>query len=306
MDAGEIFFFRRVHLAWLKSPTHHAPRIFTPVVHIKKEMQMTVNRNEQDDVKPHIAGTDAEYSTARSTDKEVNMGNKPDKQIIDLEEFAVAGKPVPPGASYRIRIDKDQKVVEVDHMKGREILALVNKTPEKFILRQRVNGAVKPIGADETVSFLDPGVERFMTIPNEVTEGEGPQPRREFKLLKGDEAFLNSLGLRWEAVDDNGVQAVIIYGSRLPAGYNVATADVHVRFSSGYPDTQLDMAYFAPALARTNGHGINNLSTTTFDRRDWQQWSRHRTNASAWRSDIDDLSTHMALIEDWLAAELRK
>jgi hypothetical protein len=265
---------------------------------------MTVDSNEKDGVKP--AGTDAKHSTALSTTKAVNMGSKSENDIIDLEEFAASGKPVPPGKSYRIRIDKDQKVVEVDHMKGREILALVNKTPEKFILRQRVNGAVKPIGADDTVSFLDPGVERFMTIPNEVTEGEGPQPRREFKLLKGDEAFLNALGLRWEAVDHNGVQAVIIYGGPLPAGYNVATADVHVRFSSGYPDTQLDMAYFAPALARTNGRGINNLSITAYDGRDWQQWSRHRTNASAWRAGIDDLSTHMALVEDWLAAELRK
>jgi hypothetical protein len=279
------------------------PELSTGGAH-EQGTQMTVDSNEKDDVKP--AGTDADHSTALSTTKEVNMGSKSDSDIIDLEEFAAAGKPVPPGMSYRIRIDKDQKVVEVDHMKGREILALVNKTPEKFLLRQLVHGTVKPIGADDTVSFVEPGVERFMTIPNEVTEGEGPQSRREFKLLTADEAFLNTLGLRWEAVDANGVWAVVIYGWRLPAGYNVATADVHVRFSSGYPDTQLDMAYFAPALVRRNGRSINNLSTTTFDGRDWQQWSRHRTAASAWRSDIDDLSTHMALVEDWLAAELRK
>jgi hypothetical protein len=229
-----------------------------------------------------------------------------DDDIIDLEDFAVAGKPVPKGKKYRIRIDKDTKVVDVDHMKGREILALVNKTPAKFILRQRIKGGVQPVGPEDTVSFLDPGVERFMTIPNEVTEGEGPQPRRQFALLKDDAAFLDSLALRWEAVEVGGVQAVIIYGWPLPAGYNVAYADVHVRFNSGYPDTQLDMAYFAPAVARSNGRGINNLSVTPFDGREWQQWSRHRTASSAWRPGIDDLSTHMALVEDWLAAELRK
>ncbi len=229
-----------------------------------------------------------------------------DDDVIDLEDFAAAGKPVPPGKKYQIRIDKDVKVVTVDHMTGREILALVGKTPEKFILRQRIKGGVHPVGADDTVSFLAPGVERFMTIPNEVTEGEGPQPRRQFELLEEDEEFLNSLGLRWETIIENGVRAAIIYGWSVPAGYSIAITDVHVRFNSGYPDTQLDMAYFAPALARANGRGINNLTMTALDGRQWQQWSRHRTAASAWRNGIDNLATHLALVDDWLAAELRK
>lgn len=232
--------------------------------------------------------------------------NHENDDIIDLEDFAAAGKPVPKGKKYRIRIDKEVKVVVVDNMTGREILALVEKTPEKFLLRQRIKGGVQPVGPDDSVSFLAPGVERFMTIPNEVTEGDGSQTRRQFALLKGDAAFLDSLNLRWESVVDGGVHAVIIYGWPLPSGYNVASADVHVRFNSGYPDTQLDMAYFAPALSRASGRGINNLSTTPFDGRSWQQWSRHRTPASAWRPGVDDLSTHMALVEDWLAAEVRK
>lgn len=227
-------------------------------------------------------------------------------EIIDLEEFAAAGKPVPQGKKYRIRIDKELKVVEVDHMTGREILTLVGKTPDKFILRQRTKSGVHPVGPDDNVSFLDPGVERFMTIPKEVTEGEGPQVRRQFTLLEGDAAYLNGCGLRWEALVEGGLQAIVIYGFPLPGGYNVSAADVHVRFNSGYPDTQLDMAYFSPALARADGRGINNLSMTTLDSRQWQQWSRHRTPTSAWRPGIDDLSTHMALVEDWLAAELHK
>lgn len=234
------------------------------------------------------------------------MGSNTETEIIDLEAFYVAGTQVPAGKSYRIRIDKEIRVVEVDHLTGREILALVGKTPDKFLLRERLKGGVRPVDPDETVSFLERGVERFMTIPNEVTEGDGAEARRQFVLLKKDEAFLNSLGLRWEAVTDAGVHAVVIYAWRVPPGYNVATVDVHVRFTSGYPDTQLDMAYFAPALARVDGRSIRNLSMTGFDRRDWQQWSRHRTAASAWRPDIDDLSTHMALVDDWLAAELRK
>jgi hypothetical protein len=43
-----------------------------------------------------------------------------------------------------------------------------------------------------------------------------------------------------------------------------------------------------------------------FAGRQWQQWSRHRTAASAWRPGEDDLSTHMPCVQDWLAAELKK
>lgn len=236
----------------------------------------------------------------------MNLPSNDQDEIIDLEALAASGAPVPKGKKYRIRIDKDEKVVDVDNMTGRQILNLVGKTPEKFLLRQRVRGGVEPIEPDENVSFLKPGVERFMTIPNEVTEGETLQPRRKFALLKSDAAFLDSLELRWETVVDGEVQAAIVYDWPLPAGYNLTSADVHIRFNSGYPDTQLDMAYFAPALARADGRNINNLSMTQFEGRDWQQWSRHRTAASAWRVGVDDLSTHMALVGDWLAAELRK
>lgn len=267
---------------------------------------MTLERNEKPAVKPEDSGNRDKHENTLSTEKEVIMSTNQDDSIIDLEEYVAAGKQVPPNKHYRIRIDKETKVVAVPRLSGREILALVGKTPEKFILRQRVKGSVLPVGPDDVVSFLDPGVERFMTIPNEVTEGDGTQSRRHFSLLQGDEAFLNSLELRWETVVEGGVQAAIIYGWPLPAGYNVPNADVHVRFSSGYPDTQLDMAYFAPALVRANGRNINAVSGTRLDGRDWQQWSRHRTQASTWRSGIDDLSTHMALVTDWLAAEIRK
>ena len=227
-------------------------------------------------------------------------------EVVDIEAFAAANKPVPTGKKYRIRIDKHQHVVAVSEMKGREILALEGKTPEKFLLRQKVHGSVKPVEPDQVVSFLDPGVERFMTIPNEVQEGDPARQRVQFKLLPGDQAFLNSLGLRWEAVLDGQVMCAIIYEWLLPAGYNVAVADVHVRMTQGYPDSQIDMAYFAPALTRSDLRAINGLSFMQFDGRQWQQWSRHRTANSPWRIGEDDLSTHMGYVFAWLEAELRK
>jgi len=235
------------------------------------------------------------------------MNDKQNKsEVIDLEEYAAAGKEVPAGKKYQIRVDKQHFTVERTEMKGREILGLANKNPEKFLLRQKSKGGVAEIGPDQIVNFLTPGIERFMTIPNEVQEGEPAPPRMHFNPLPADVDYLNRLGLRWEAVIEGGLKVVAIYQWPLPEGYNVPAADVHVRLLNGYPDTQIDMAYFAPSLSRADGKSVNGLSLASFDGRQWQQWSRHRTENSKWRIGEDDLSTHMALVRNWLVAELSK
>jgi len=226
--------------------------------------------------------------------------------VIDVEEYFATGKDVPKGQRYRIRLDKQQYVVEADHMTGQEILALAGKTPEKSLLRQKIKGTVEAISPSQVVSFLAPGIERFMTIPNEVTEGDATPARLQFDPLPADRDFLESLGLCWEALTENGLHVLAIYEWPLPSGYNVSHADVHVRLTSGYPDAQIDMAYFFPALARADNRGVGGLSLCQFDGRQWQQWSRHRTEGSKWRIGEDDLSTHMTLVRDWLEAELRK
>ena len=232
---------------------------------------------------------------------------QPDREdIVDLEAYSATQRAVPPGKRYRIRIDRHHYTVQDHKMTGRQILALADKTAEKFLLRQKLRHGVEPIGPDQEVDFTALGVERFMTIPNEVTEGEPPQPRLQFNLLPADLAYLNSLGLRWEAVVDGGISAIIIYEWPIPPGYNVAQADVHVRLTALYPDAEIDMAYFAPALARADARAVGGLSMCQFDGRQWQQWSRHRTAASAWRVGEDDLSTHRPLVREWLQAELRK
>jgi hypothetical protein len=230
----------------------------------------------------------------------------PDDHIVDLEEHFLAGRAIPKAKKYRIRIDKEQYVVEVPSMTGTEILALASKTPDKYLLRQKTHAGVKEVAPTEVISFEKAGIERFMTIPNEVTEGEGPQVRRLFTPLANDRQYLDSTGLRWEVLLEGGLKMVVLYDWPLPEGYNVPTANVHVRLTDGYPDAQIDMAYFSPALSRADGRNINALSPLAFDGQQWQQWSRHRTTASAWRPGIDDLSSHMALVEDWLLAELKK
>ena len=91
---------------------------------------------------------------------------------VDVEEHSKTGQAVPRAHRYRIRIDRDTKVVNVPRMKGREILELVGKTPETHILRQKFRGGeVKKVAADEVVDFTRPGVERFTTMAIDQTDG---------------------------------------------------------------------------------------------------------------------------------------
>jgi hypothetical protein len=232
--------------------------------------------------------------------------NQP-REVIDVEAYAKEGKQVPHGHHYKIRVDKQEYTVPTDTMTGRDILTLAGKTPpERYILRQKIKGQVIRVELNDVVDFKAPGVERFMTIPNEVTEGESNPMRKQFELMKDDAAYLQSLNLPYETVLDGAVRRVIIHGFPIPTGYNVDMASVFVYLQPGYPDTQIDMAYFYPELSRADGKPIRALSPTAFDGKNWQQWSRHRTPASSWRMGEDSLSTHMTLVTEWLNQELLK
>lgn len=93
-------------------------------------------------------------------------------EIIDIEEFAKAGRAVPRERRYRIRIDRAHYVVDEPCPTGREILKLAGKAPAEFMLSQKFRGGeVKKIEPDERVDLTRPGVERFMTLPLDPTEG---------------------------------------------------------------------------------------------------------------------------------------
>ncbi len=130
--------------------------------------------------------------------------------------------------------------------------------------------------------------------------------RRQFMLPETDCALLETLGLPWETIIQNNARWLILHDYEPPAGYNHSRLLLAIRISPGYPDTQLDMVYFTPPLARLDGKAIGALSNTTLDGKTYQQWSRHRTGLNPWRPDEDDLSTHLELVRYWLERELRK
>lgn len=92
---------------------------------------------------------------------------------IDLEEYAQNGKSIPEEGPYKIKIDKEKYVVDAPMMMGRQLLGLAGKNPpEQYAVFQRVKGGqTKKVELDETVDLRTPGIERFMTLPLDQTEG---------------------------------------------------------------------------------------------------------------------------------------
>lgn len=96
-----------------------------------------------------------------------------EQEIIDLEVYAKAGKTPPPGKKYQIRVDNAKFVTDKESIKGSEILELAAKFPvERFQLNQKLRGGqVRRVDYNDIVSLTAPGIERFMTVPLDQTEG---------------------------------------------------------------------------------------------------------------------------------------
>jgi hypothetical protein len=74
---------------------------------------------------------------------------------------------------FKIQIDKHSFESRNPTPTGRELLILAGKTPpEQFAIYQKMPGNQPTrIGLDATVDLREPGVERFVTLPLDQTEG---------------------------------------------------------------------------------------------------------------------------------------
>ncbi len=244
-------------------------------------------------------------------------------EVVDVEEYLRTGRVIPADARrFLIRVDKQTYTVDVPTMTGRELLTFVGKVPpEKFSLYQKPRGSAPvKIGLDATIDFRVPGIERFLVLPLDQTEGLVAE-RRMFDLPADDRRFLDETGRRWETVQGQAiaqaaiaqggppekVSCVVLYGADVGcAGYNHNQVDMHVRIEGSYPDTHIDMVWVSPPLARLDGQPIGGLVEFQFDGRLWQRWSRHRTLANPWRPGVDNLETHLTLSREWFRQEFEK
>lgn len=237
-------------------------------------------------------------------------GPAAEDRVIDLEAYARDGAVPPKGARYKIRVDKQYYVTDRDRLTGREILDLAGKLPvASFRLDEKLRGgATRKVELDEVVDLTVPGIERFQTLPLDQTEGSpaGEPLRRDFALPQEDVEYLNALGLPWETITEESAQWLLVHGFSVPGGFTVDQSTVALRLPGDYLTAGVDMAYFHPSLVRANGTQIPATSGSVQIRgQSYQQWSRHRTAQNPWRPGVDNISTHMGLVEEWLAKAIK-
>ncbi len=93
-------------------------------------------------------------------------------ELEDLEVCTREGRAPRCVRRYRIRIDREQYVVHVTYMTGQQLLEVSGKCDVKrWKIFQKLKGQMVEIGLNESVSFTEPGIEKFKTLPLDQTEG---------------------------------------------------------------------------------------------------------------------------------------
>lgn len=225
--------------------------------------------------------------------------------FIDIEEYVKADKEIPRKRRYRIKVDRDFLLIDKEGISGAEILTKAGKNPKNYQLIQvfRFNRR-EIVENEEIVDVAACGVERFVTLPLDQTEGK--TNRQDFVLPESDLFFLKNFPNIYDTIQENNFRWLIIRDYPIPNGYNVEKADVALCVDGAYPISQIDMVYFYPALSLINCKSIGALANQPIEGKIYQRWSRHRTPSNPWRAGIDDISTHLLLVNHWLKKELLK
>lgn len=212
---------------------------------------------------------------------------------------------------YVFKVDKETFERKQYEWTGRELLALVGLTPDKYRLFQLGEGH-KEIGPDEVVDLRKCGIERFKSVAKHANEGKEAAAqaassilRRTVDLLPEDEAYLNKTYPQWETLQSGNTGWILLHEFKLPSGYNIEETTVAFMIPPSYPTVEFDMMYFYPALQRIDGKGIGALEPQALDGKTFQRWSRHR-NPGEWRPGIDNLETHVLSVQSWLIDEFKK
>ncbi len=129
--------------------------------------------------------------------------DEPPLEELDIEAFTASnphGKK-PSAKRYAFRVNKKRATTSDPNPSREDILKLTGFVPvEEYRLRLKSGkGDPVEIQPGQHVDLTEPGVERF--VANKLHVQDGLSERREFVLPEEDIAFLDGLGLTWEAVN---------------------------------------------------------------------------------------------------------
>lgn len=174
------------------------------------------------------------------------------------------------------------------------VLRKLAKLPPNYNLWQEIPGQHdRKIADTDVINLVDAGVERFVSLIDQTTEGDA--------LPSKDQIYLSGRGYKFEVVTEGGNTGIILKNYPLPEGkFNYTVADVLILLPKGYPDCPPDMFYVVPKLTLAGTGQVPKACSVEhcFGGRLWQRWSRHN---NAWRPGADGLQTMVARVQTALA-----
>lgn len=232
-------------------------------------------------------------------DEEIELGKALKLSEIGVEEVYSKSE------TWKLNVQGVHVISESPTIVVRAALIQAGFNPEQgWIIVLKTESAKKQVGLDDVIDLRAPGIEKLRLTPREINNGEAGGPRRQFRLLEADEKGLVDRDFRWETVVEGGRRWLILHDVELPRGYAVGATTIAIDVPNAYPAAELDMFYCYPWLERTDGQTIpQTQSRETLSGQSFQRWSRHRGAIAPWRVGLDNVLTHLTLVE---AAILRE
>lgn len=197
--------------------------------------------------------------------------------------------------SFKFTIDDRQLEWGKPSISGMVLKKLADVPADTYDVYLEVRGGQDILIRDtDLIDLSKPGIERFITLIRDTTEGL-------MGLPEADRRYLSDHGIEAELINDGIQSGVVLKQMPLLAGkFNHAIADILVILPPGYPDVAPDMFFCYPWLTLISVGRYPTCADVPhqFVGRNWQRWSRH--NAS-WRPGTDGLHTMIKRIEHALA-----
>lgn len=188
--------------------------------------------------------------------------------------------------SFNFTIEERQMSWGKNLISGKALRNLAGVDERYTIYLEVRGGHDRPIADTDLVDLSGKGIERFITVIRETTEGLTALP-------SADRRFLEDNGLTYEIIGEAGSSGVVIKDFPLPPGkFDRDTVDVMIQLPAGYPDASVDMFYTTPWIKLKAGGRYPNCADVAhqFAGTNWQRWSRH----AEWRAGIDGVRTMVA------------
>jgi hypothetical protein len=225
---------------------------------------------------------------------------------VDIEDYGKTCTAVPPAKEYLIRVDKTKYPWHDRYISGSQIIGLeIKNSAEKYTVLKFLSNSPKPVvvAANEKVDLTERCLLRFVIQPK--TQDDGYVPKNDFSLCEEDKDFLEAMNFRWETFAELRYNWLLIYDYPIPEGYDASRCTVALMVPPAYPATEIDMAYFSPLLRKRSGRPISATISQSIGGKPYQRWSRHR-KPGEWKPGVDNLNTHLTLVNNWLVNDLKR